>query len=94
MCAAGLVMASTLPPQWSGLKLSTFTNSDGNRNVGHDHMAQLCYCFAMYTTLVKLQLKGLEYRSNKLVALYNLNAIYMLYILQPYIVFNHTYVKS
>ena len=39
-------------------------------------------------------LKGLEYRSNKLVALYNLNAIYMLYILQPYIVFNHTYVKS
>ena len=40
--------------------------------------------------------EGLEYRSNKPVALYNLNAssIYMLYILQTYIVFIHTYVKS
>ena len=62
-------MASTLPCQWSGLKFSTLTHSDGNRNAGRDHTAELCYCFALYATLVKLQLKDLEYRSNELVAL-------------------------
>ena len=63
-------LASWLQPrQWSGLKFSTLTHSDGNRNAGRDHTAELCYCFALYATLVKLQLKDLEYRSNELVAL-------------------------
>ena len=88
-------MALTLPRQWSGLKFSTLTHSDGNSNAGRDHTEELCYCFALYATLVKLQLKDLEYRSNELVALkYIQHKCSMLYVLQPYIVFIHNYVKS